>query len=127
MKSLETRSGVGPHEAPSPSSPPTRAASATLVNRTHRVVREQAKLKSDRRQKFRSLFIPLAVSSALVIILATGVWTALAQNELSPTGIPDASDQMLVFLLWFFPVSAAALAMVWFQRSRPSSGSGYPR
>jgi len=100
----------------------TSMAQAALVNRTHRIVRERAKSQSDRRSRLRSLWIPLAVCSALLLIISSGVWTALAQNDLSPTGIPDASDQMLVFLLWFFPVSASLLALVWFKRARTPSG-----
>ncbi len=98
------------------------AASAALVNRTHRVVRERARSQSIRRTRLKSLWIPLAVCAALVLIISTGAWTILAQNDLYPSAIPDASDQMLVFLVWFFPVSAALLAMVWFQRTRTRSG-----
>lgn len=98
-------------------------AAASLVNRTHRVIRERAKSQIDRRSRFRSLSIPLAICSALLIVISIGAWNALAQTDLSPTGIPDASDQMLVFLLWFFPVSAALLTMVWFKRNRIASGN----
>lgn len=97
------------------------AARAALVNRTHRVVRERARSQSIRRTRLKSLWIPLAVCAALVLIISTGAWTILAQNDLYPSAIPDASDQMLVFLVWFFPVSAALLAMVWFQRTRTRS------
>ncbi len=98
-------------------------AQSALVNRTHRVVRERARIQSDRRSRAKSLWIPLAICSALLLVISTSAWNILAQNDLSPTGIPDASDQMLVFLLWFFPVSAALLAMVWFNRSRTSQGN----
>jgi cytochrome c-type biogenesis protein CcmH/NrfF len=37
--------------------------------------------------------------------------------------MPDSSDQFLVLGLWFFPVSMALLAMVWFRRTRKRSGS----
>ncbi len=105
-----------------PTLPPT-AAPASLVNRTHRIVRERARTQSDRKRLLKSLWIPLAVCSALLVIISTGIWTALAQNDILPTDIPDASEQMLVFLLWFFPVSAALLAMVWFKKTRPISAS----
>lgn len=101
----------------------TVVARASLVNRTHRIVRERAVTQSDRRTRLKSLGIPLAICSALLIILSTGAWISLAQNDLSPTGIPDASDQMLVFALWFFPASAALLAMVWFKRTPTPSSS----
>jgi Fe2+ transport system protein B len=98
-------------------------ARAALVNRTHRVVRARAQSMSERRKRLKSLSIPLMTCAALLVILSTAVWTALDQYELNPTGIPDASDQMLVFVLWFFPVSAALMAMIWFRRSRNQSSS----
>ncbi len=49
------------------------------------------------------------------------VWSLLDQYELAPTGIPDASNQMLVFLLWFLPVTAALLAAAWVRRTRSRS------
>ena len=111
------------HETPKLRPDVPAAAPAALVNRTHRVVRERARQQSARKRLRKSLWIPLSICSALLIIISTGIWTALAQNDISPTGIPDASGQMLVFLLWFFPVSAALLAMVWFNKTRPASGN----
>lgn len=92
------------------------AARASLVNRTHRVVRERAQAMAVQRSKIRSLWLPIAVASGLLIILCTAVWSLLDEYELSPTGIPDASDQFLVLLLWFLPVSMALVTIVWFQR-----------
>jgi hypothetical protein len=94
------------------------SARASLVNRTHRIVRERARQMSSRRDRIRSLMAPLAVSAAMVVILVTAVWTLLDEYELTPTGVVDSSDQYLVLLLWFLPVSAALLAMVWFTRMR---------
>jgi hypothetical protein len=94
------------------------SARASLVNRTHRIVRERAKQMSSRRDRIRSLMAPLAVSAALVVILVTAVWTLLDEYELTPTGVVDSSDQYLVLLLWFLPVSTALLGMVWFTRMR---------
>jgi hypothetical protein len=97
------------------------AANAALVNRTHRVVRERAKEMKARRSRARSLWIPMGICSALLIILCTAVWTALANYDMTPTDVPDSSDQLLILLVWFFPVSAFVLAMVWFRRSRTHS------
>jgi len=94
------------------------AARASLVNRTHRVVRERAQVMAARRSKMRSLWLPIAVASGLLIIICTSVWNLLDEYELSPTGIPDASDQFLVLLLWFLPLSMALLTIVWFRRTR---------
>lgn len=91
-------------------------ARTSLVNRTHRVVRERARQMSARRNRIRSLWAPLAVCASMVVILVTAVWTLLDEYELTPTGMPDASDQYVVLLFWFLPATAALLAMVWFRR-----------
>ena len=52
-------------------------ARASVVNRTHRVVRERAKTLAARRSRIRSLWIPLAVCSSLLVIICTAVWSAL--------------------------------------------------
>src|SRR5271168_1847438 len=93
-------------------------ARGSVVNRTHRVVRERAKTIAARRSQVRSLWIPLAVCSSLLVILCTAVWNALDQYDVTPTGVPDASNQFLVLCLWFLPVSMALLAVVLFQRAR---------
>jgi len=92
------------------------AAQASMVNRTRRVVRERALAIADQKSRVRSLWLPLAICSGLVVIICTAVWSVLDEYELAPNGIPDASDQFLVLLLWFLPVSAALLALVWFRR-----------
>ena len=94
------------------------AARASVVNRTHRVVRERAKTLAARRSRVRSLWIPLAVCSSLLVIICTAVWSVLDQYEVTPNGVPDASNQFLVLCLWFLPVSMALLAVVLFQRAR---------
>jgi hypothetical protein len=94
------------------------SARASVVNRTHRVVRERAKTLAARRSRFRSLWIPLAVCSALLTIICTAVWSALDAYDVTPSGVPDASNQFLVLCLWFLPVSMALLAVVLFQRAR---------
>jgi hypothetical protein len=92
-------------------------ARPSVVNRTHRVVRERARSIAARRSRVRSLWIPLAVCSSLLIILSTAVWSILDQYEVNPTGVPDASNQFLVLLMWFLPVSMALLALVLFRRA----------
>jgi hypothetical protein len=90
----------------------------SVVNRTHRVVRERAKSIAARRSRVRSMWIPLAVCSSLLIILICTVWSILDQYDVTPTGVPDASNQFLVLLLWFLPMSMALLALVLFRRAR---------
>jgi hypothetical protein len=108
--------------ARSPLSGMNSTARSAVVNRTHRVVRERAQVIAAQRDRERSLWAPLAVSAALVMILCTAVWTVLDQYEAAPMGVPSASNQFLVLLIWFFPVSMALLAMVWFRRTRKRSG-----
>lgn len=98
-------------------------AQVSLVNRTHRVVREQARVQSDRRTKVKSLWVPLGLCCAFLIVLSIAAWKILAQNDLSSTGIPDASAQMLILLLWFLPISGALFAAVWFRKAQTSSES----
>lgn len=93
-------------------------ARASAVNRAHRVVRERAKTLAARRSRIRSLWIPVGVCSAMLIILGTAVWSVLAQYDGTLNGVPDASNQFLVLCLWFFPVSMALLAIVLFRRAR---------
>jgi hypothetical protein len=91
---------------------------ANVVNRTHRVVRERAKTMAARRSRTRSLWIPMAVCSALLVMICTAVWSVLDQYDVAPSGMPDAGNQFLVLFLWFFPVSMALLAVVLFRRAR---------
>jgi len=94
-------------------------ARTSLVNRTHRVVRERAQQMSARRKKMRSLWAPMAVYASMIVILVSAVWTLLDQyDDIPPTGAPDSSYQYMVLLLWFLPASGALLAMVWFRRTQ---------
>lgn len=94
------------------------AARASVVNRTHRVVRERAGVLAARRNHVRSLWIPIGVFSSLLVILCTAVWNGLDQYDVNPNGILDASNQLLILLLWFLPVSMALLGVVLFRRTR---------
>ncbi len=60
------------------------SARASLVNRTHRVVRERAKAMSARRSRMRSLWAPLAVCASLLVILVTAVWTTVRRVRAEP-------------------------------------------
>lgn len=55
----------------------TMGARASVVNRTHRVVRERATVMQERRSHARSLMVPLAICSALLILLVVVVWSGL--------------------------------------------------
>lgn len=101
------------------------AAVSSRVNRTHRVVRERARTIKDRRSRIRSLYVPLAIFSSLLIAICTAVWNVLDQYEIEPNGNPVASAQIFVFLLWSIPVSAALMAVVWFRQSRAAAEGGF--
>ena len=98
-------------------------ARAGVVNRTHRVVREQALKQQEQRRKSRSLWVPLGIFSVLMLVICYAIWGVLDGYELTPIGIPDASDQMMILLLWSLPVTAVVLGMVWFKRGRERLGS----
>ena len=93
-------------------------ASASLVNRTHRVVRERARNLQARRSVMRGLFLPMLLSSALMLMLLFAVWSVLGQYDLVSAELPVASNHFAVLLLWFLPVSAALVAMIWYRRGQ---------
>ena len=107
---------VRPSSAERPVTPFSVMASASIVNRTRRVVQERAKTIEARKQTFRSLWIPLTVSGGLLVVLVCAIWSILDQYELSPTGLPDANQQMLVLMIWCLPISVVLLAVLWFRR-----------
>ncbi|MGA7158773.1 MAG: hypothetical protein WBY53_18150 [Acidobacteriaceae bacterium] len=94
------------------------SARGVVVNRTHRVVREQAMSLREQRQKSRSLWVPLTIFSMLMIAVCYAIWGMLDGYDLTPNGVPDASDQLMLLLLWSLPVTAAVLGLVWFRRAR---------
>jgi hypothetical protein len=95
-------------------------ARASVVNRTHRVVREQALGMREQRERTRSLWVPLAIFSVLLPVICYAAWAILDGYDLTPDGIPDASDQLMVFMVWLLPVTALAMGTVWFRRGRGS-------
>ena len=103
------------------------AVGAKVVNRTHRVVRERARILQQRRDRDRSLMLPLIISSALVILCVMAVWTGLYQYQATEAAeavqdvVADANNHLLVAILWFVPVSIAFLATIWARRSRNNS------
>lgn len=92
-------------------------ASASLVNRTHRIVRERAVTLQAQKTKVRSLLIPLTVSAALLLAVVCAAWIMLDEYDVTPVGLPDSSNQIFVMVLWCLPISAIALAVVAFRRN----------
>ncbi|HLI77323.1 MAG TPA: hypothetical protein VKV02_10295 [Acidobacteriaceae bacterium] len=99
------------------------AARAAVVNRTHRIIREEATKMREQRTRSRSLLAPLFISSALLLVICYAIWGVMAGYDLTPTGVPDASDQVLLLLLWSLPITVVVLGMIWLRRrNRNSSG-----
>jgi hypothetical protein len=98
-------------------------ASAKMVNRTHRIVRDQAATLRERKEKSRSLWVPLAIFSVLMLVICYAIWGMLDGYDMTPNGVPDASDQLSLLLVWSLPVTAVMLGLVWFKRGRGRSGS----
>lgn len=113
MNDLRTKRGQTSEENPLR---PSTGANTTVVNRTRRVVRDQALRMQAERTRSRSLWVPLAICSTLLMVLCYAVWGMLAGYDLTPTSIPDASDQVLfLLLLWSLPIAAVVLGIVWFR------------
>jgi hypothetical protein len=98
-------------------------ARAVTVNRTHRVVREQALNLQEQKRKSRSLWVPLTIFSILMMVLCYASWGMLDGYDLTPNGIPDASDQLVILLLWSLPLTAVILGLVWVKRGHARVGS----
>ena len=67
-------------------------AHATVVNRTHRVIRERARVLQEKRRRDRSLMIPLLICSSLLILSALALWTGLYQYQAAETVEAVQSD-----------------------------------
>lgn len=98
-------------------------ARASIVNRTHRVIRAEAMTMREQKQKSRGLLAPLAIVSVLLFVLCYAIWAMLDGYDMTPNGVPDASDQMVLLLVWSLPVTCAILGVVWLKRGRNRSGS----
>ena len=104
-------------------------ARGCVVNRTHRVVRERATVMQARRSYVRSLMVPLAICSVLLLLACFAVWSGLYQYEATEAAEAvqadvaalDANNHLLVALLWFVPVTLALLAALLFRFRRNGS------
>jgi cytochrome bd-type quinol oxidase subunit 1 len=100
-------------------------ARARVVNRTHRVIREQAMTMQAQKKRTRSLWAPMIIFSSLMIVILYAIWGVLDGYDLTPNGVPDASDQMMLLLLWSLPVTAVMLGLIWLRRERGrTNGNG---
>ena len=107
-------------------------ARGTVVNRTHRVVRQRAKVIKARRSHVRSLMLPLVVCSVLLILSAVAVWSGLYESQGTMQDVAalanwELNDEFLVVLLWFVPVSLAVVGTVWLRRAQATADHGTVR
>jgi H+/Cl- antiporter ClcA len=99
-----------------------------VVSRTHRVVRERARLMEERRSRARSLMLPLLLCSVLLALTAFAVWTGLYQYQTveavaaDMSALADTNNHLMVVVLWFVPVSLAVFSALWMRRSRGNQG-----
>ncbi len=104
-------------------------AHAGVVNRTHRVVRERAKVMQQRRSRERSLMVPLIICFRAAhsqrpgrldrTLPVSGRRSRRSRSRpTSPRFATTDNNHFLVILLWFVPVSVAVLTTVWVRRSR---------
>jgi hypothetical protein len=109
-----------------------------VVNRTHRVVRERAKVMKARRTHVRGLMAPLILCSVLLLLTVAAVWSGLyqyqaaeaaeaVQADVAALAATDANNHFLVVLLWFVPVSMVLLGTILFRRSRSGVDRGTVR
>ena len=54
----------------------------------------------------------------MLLVICYAAWGMMDGYDMTPTSIPDSSDQMMILLLWSLPVTAFVLIMVWLHRGR---------
>jgi hypothetical protein len=122
------RSSANASNSTEQTGPVNFTARASVVNRTHRVVREQALVMQAQKKRSRSLWVPLGLFSMLLMGLCYAVAVVLqGYDDVATNGVPDASDQLFLLLLWSLPVTAVLFGLVWFQRSRNRANSEVTR
>jgi hypothetical protein len=103
------------------------AARAGVVNRTHRVIRQRAKVMQARRSRARGLLLPMIICSAFLLLIVFAMWSGLYQNpviaetletDVAALAAMDASNHYMVALLWFVPACLAVLATALYRRTR---------
>lgn len=102
-------------------------ARASVVNRTHRVVRARAAAIQARKRTVQDLIVPFAICSTILLLIASAVWSlgdeslagledGLGKRILEFGG--DAGSSISIVLVWFLPLSVITAAIVMLRRSR---------
>ena len=92
------------------------ASRASVVTRTHRVVRERARTMQAQRSRNRALLVPLLVASALVLIMVSAFWAMFDEYELTPASLADSRFHLPILVIWFLPVTGALLIVALVRR-----------
>jgi zinc transporter ZupT len=94
-----------------------------VVNRTHRVVRERARVMQAQRSRNRALWAPILVASSLVIVLISAFWLMFDEYEMLADNATDGKFHLPILLIWFLPVTGALLIMAVMKRFKSASGN----
>jgi heme/copper-type cytochrome/quinol oxidase subunit 2 len=88
-----------------------------------------------RRSVTRGLLLPLMICSALLILCSAAVWSGLyqyqaaeadgvVQADVAALATTEATNHLLIVLLWFVLVSVALIIAVWVRRPRKNADGG---
>ncbi|SFS07969.1 hypothetical protein SAMN05421771_1413 [Granulicella pectinivorans] len=97
---------------------------ASVVNRTHRVVRERARVMQAQKSRNRSLWAPILVASSLIIMIVCACWFMFDEYEMLADNALDSKFHLPILLIWFLPVTGALLIVALLKRFKGSNLSG---
>jgi uncharacterized integral membrane protein len=95
----------------------------SVVNRTHRVVRERARTMQAQKSRNRALWAPILVASSLIIVLISAFWLMFDEYEMLADNATDGKFHLPILLIWFLPVTGALLIMAVMKRFKSGSGN----
>ncbi len=94
---------------------------ASVVNRTHRVVRERARVMQAQRSRNRSLWAPVLVASSLIIMIVCACWFMFDEYEMLADSAVENKFHLPILLIWFLPVTGALLIVALLKRFKGGS------
>lgn len=93
----------------------------SVVNRTHRVVRERARAMQAQKSRNRSLFAPILIASSLILIIVSACWFMFDDYEIFADATVDSRFHLPILLIWFLPVTGALLIVALVRRAKSGS------
>ena len=102
-------------------------ARAQIVNRPRRVVRARAAALHAHKTRTRSLWVPLAICSALLITLSYAAWAILwpEGGVEQPILASEPGSYMPMLLMWFLPMTVALGVFILLRHNRSEDGRRY--